>query len=183
MLETKKRKNNKNKRRAPTYLWTGKGWGKTTSAFGAALRALGHGYKVIIVQFMKGRKEKIGEYKVQKSLPGLTVKQFGREGWVNLKNPSEEDRKLALKGLKYAEKAAKKKPFLLVLDEINLAADIGLLKKKEVLDVLETIPSVTHVYLTGRYAPRYLLRRADYVNIVTMKKGPKKLVGEKGIDF
>ena len=49
----------------PIYLWTGDGWGKTTSAFGVALRALGHGFKVIVVQFMKGRKEEIGEYKIR----------------------------------------------------------------------------------------------------------------------
>lgn len=171
------------KNRAILYLWTGNGWGKTTSAFGAALRALGHGYKVIIVQFMKGRKEHIGEYKIQPQLKNLTVRQFGRTGWVDLKHPGDEDKRLAQEGLGYAKKAALKKPFLLVLDEINLAARIGLVKKKEVLELLNNVPVGVHVYLTGRYAPQWLLQRADYVNIVSMKKGPKKLIGERGIDY
>ncbi len=171
------------KKRGPLiFLWTGNGWGKTTSAFGAALRSLGHNKKVVVIQFMKGRKD-IGEYKIQKKLKNLTVKQFGRPQWVNLKNPSLQDKKSAQQGLLYAKKIAKTKPFLLVLDELNLAAKINLLGKKEVLELLEEIPSGVHVYLTGRYAPRWLINKADYVNEVVMKKGPKRLIGEKGIDY
>lgn len=169
-------------KRSQIFLWTGPGWGKTTSAFGAALRALGHHKKVIIIQFMKGRQD-IGEYKIRKKLKNLTVKQFGRPGWVNLKNPSQEDKKLAQQGLQYARKAAQTQPFLLVLDEINLAAKINLLGKKEVLTFLSAIPPGVHVYLTGRSAPAYLLKKADYVNEIVMKKGPKRLIGEKGIDY
>ncbi len=170
--------------RAKIYLWTGNGWGKTTSAFGAALRALGQGYKVTIIQFMKGRKNEIGEYKIQGKLKGLIVKQFGRKGWVNLKNPVAEDRKLALQGLNYGYSAIKTKPFLLVLDEINLACAIGLLRKKEVLDFLDAVAGKdTIIYLTGRNAPKYLLDKADYVNVISMRKGPKDLKGKKGIDY
>lgn len=169
-------------KKAPIYLWTGNGWGKTTSAFGVALRALGHNKKVVVVQFMKGRKD-IGEYKIQKKMKNLTVKQFGSPGWVNLKKPSFGDKLKAKEGLRFAHWAAQKKPFLLVLDELNLAAKIGLVKKEEVLSLLQRIPPSVHVYLTGRYAPPYLLKRADYVNIISMKKGPKRLAGEKGIDY
>ncbi|MFH1682556.1 MAG: cob(I)yrinic acid a,c-diamide adenosyltransferase [Candidatus Woesearchaeota archaeon] len=171
------------KKRAPVYLWTGDGWGKTTSAFGVALRALGHGFKVVVVQFMKGRTEDIGEYKIQEKLESLTVKQFGREGWVDLHHPSDEDKKLAQDGLEYAHQAALQKPFLLILDEINLAAQIGLFEEKEVIGLLEGIPPEVHLYLTGRNAPAYLIERADFVNEIVMKKGPKKLEGEKGIDY
>lgn len=171
------------KNKLSIFLWTGSGWGKTTSAFGAALRAFGHGYKVVIVQFMKGRRHQIGEYKVQKQLKNLTVKQFGRPGWVNLRKPSEKDKQLAQAGLAYAKKAAQTKPFLLVLDELNLAAKIQLLEKKELLAFLDSVPPQVHLYLTGRQAPQYLIKKADYVNIISMKKGPKKLIGEKGIDY
>ncbi len=172
------------KKRALVYLWTGKGWGKTTSALGAALRCIGHGYKAIIIQFMKGRKDLIGEYRIRKKLGNkYQIHQFGRPGWVNLKKPSEMDRKLAEKGLEFARKKAKEKPFLLVLDEINLAVAVGLLKEKEVLNFLDQIPPQVHVYMTGRYAPKSLIKRADYVNEIVMKKGPKKLSGEKGIDY
>lgn len=174
----------KSQQHPPIYLWTGQGWGKTTSAFGAALRALGHNKKVIIIQFMKGRREKIGEYHIRKKLgKNFQIYQFGRPAWVNLKNPSKEDWLLAQKGLQFAQKAAQTKPFLLILDELNLAAGINLLEKKEVLSLLENIPSQVHVYLTGRFAPQYLINKADYVNIISMKKGPKRLVGEKGIDY
>ncbi|MFC1769324.1 cob(I)yrinic acid a,c-diamide adenosyltransferase [Nanoarchaeota archaeon] len=169
--------------KAPVYLWTGNGWGKTTSAFGVALRSLGHGKKVVVVQFMKGRKNKIGEYKIQSKLKNLTVQQFGKESWVNLKHPSKKDINLAHKGLDFAKESLKKKPFLLILDEINLAAKIGLLEKKRILDLLDAAPANMHIYLTGRYAPKWLIKRANYVNVINTKKGPKKLMGEKGIDY
>ncbi|MBW2999366.1 cob(I)yrinic acid a,c-diamide adenosyltransferase [Candidatus Woesearchaeota archaeon] len=171
-------------KKAPVYLWTGPGWGKTTSALGVAMRCLGHGFKVIVIQFMKGRKDKIGEYRVKKLLgKKYEIHQFGRTGWVKLKKPSETDKKLAQKGLEFARKAAKKKPFLLILDEINLAVSAGLLNEKEVLDFLDEIPPKVHVYLTGRKATKKLISRANYVNVINMKKGPKRLTGEKGIDY
>lgn len=171
-------------KKATVYLWTGHGWGKSTSAFGVALRCVGHGLKVVIVQFMKGRKDKIGEYRARKKLgKKYEIKQFGREGWVDIKKPSEKDKELARKGLEYAEKAAKRKPFLLVLDEINLAVAIGLLEEKEILKFLNKINPKIHIYLTGRNATKGLRKRADFVNEIISKKGPKKLVGEKGIDY
>ncbi len=165
------------------YLWTGNGWGKTTSAIGCAVRALGHGKKVSIVQFMKGRKERIGEYRMRKKVKGLDICQFGRQGWVNLNKPSTQDKKLAEKALGFAKKEAEKKPFLLVLDEINLAVAIGLLREKDVIEFLNKINPKVHVYLTGRKATAGLKKRADYVNEIVMRKGPKKLKGEKGIDY
>ena len=171
-------------KRAPIYLWTGLGWGKTTSALGAALRCIGHGYKVSIIQFMKGRKEIIGEYSVRKRLgPLYDIQQFGKIGWVDLNKPSVADKRLAAKGLAAALVAARKKPYLLVLDEINLAVAIGLLDEKKVLSFLDKVPSSVHIYMTGRYATPKLMLRADYVNEVVMIKGPKKLVGEPGIDY
>lgn len=163
------------------YLWTGDGWGKTTSAIGAGIRCVGHGYKVVMIQFMKGRLT--GEIKTISRLRNLSVKQFGRKGWVNLKKPSSADKRLALEGFEYAKKVAREKPFLLILDEINLAVAIGLLDEKEVVKFLDNIPSNVHVYLTGRRAAKGLVKRADYVNKIMMLKGPKKLIGEKGIDY
>jgi len=165
------------------YLWTGNGWGKTTSALGAALRALGHGYRVVFIQFMKGRKD-IGEYKIKNKLgKKFELYQFGRKGWVDLKKPSKKDKQLAQKALGFAKKKAKEKPFLLVLDEINVAVKVKLLKEKEVIDFLNEIPAPVNVYLTGRWATDKLKRRANWVNIIVPTKGPKKMKGEKGIDY
>ena len=165
------------------YLWTGNGWGKTTSAIGAAVRAVGHGYKVVVIQFMKGWGDKVGEYKIRKQIKNYEIYQFGRKGWVNLKKPTKKDKELAEKGLLFAYKIAKKKPFMLVLDEINLAVRIGLLDEKDVITFLNKIPARTTVYLTGRGATAGLRKRADFVNEILMRKGPKKLTGEKGIDY
>lgn len=171
-------------KRAKVYLWTGNGWGKTTSALGAALRVLGHGYSVSVIQFMKGWGMRLGEYKIKRRLGSkFSIQQFGTKKWVKLKKPGSRDIELAKKGLRAAHIAAKKKPFLLVLDEINLAVRIGLLKEKEVFDLLDRIDSKTTVYLTGRKATKGLIKRADYVNEIIMRKGPKKIKGEKGVDY
>jgi cob(I)alamin adenosyltransferase len=170
--------------KAPVYLWTGQGWGKTTSALGVALRAMGHGYNAVIIQFMKGWGDAIGEYKIRKELaPLYEIYQFGTKDWINLKKPSAKDKQLAKKALEFAKKKAKQKPFLLILDEINMACAIGLLNSKDVIKFLDAVPKETHVYLTGRFATPELVQRADYVNEIVMLKGPKKLSGEKGIDY
>ncbi|MBD3361853.1 cob(I)yrinic acid a,c-diamide adenosyltransferase [Candidatus Woesearchaeota archaeon] len=170
--------------KAKIYLWTGNGWGKTTSALGATIRALGHGYKVSVIQFMKGWGSRVGEVKIAKKLgPKFQLKQFGSKKWIHLKKPSFKDKENAKKGLLAAYSEAKKKPFLLVLDEINLAVRIGLLKEKEVLAFLDNINPKTTVYLTGRKATPGLLKRADYVNEILCKKKPKPSIAKKGIDY
>jgi len=166
------------------YLWTGNGWGKTTSALGVVLRAVGHKKKVVMVQFMKGRKF-IGEFKARTRLkPYFEMRQFGKKDFVNLKKPSESDKKLARKGLEFAKKAIKKKPFLLILDEINIAAAVGLLEVNEIVSFLGSVPKSTTVYLTGRYAPKKLMKRADYVTEIRAVKQPKiSGKGKIGIDY
>jgi cob(I)alamin adenosyltransferase len=166
------------------YLWTGNGWGKTTSALGVALRAAGHRKKVVMAQFMKGRKN-IGEYKARGMLkPYFEMRQFGTPKFVNLKSPSGADRKRARKAMEYAKSSLEKKPFLIILDEINIAAAIGLVDVNEIIGLLDSAPRQTTVYLTGRYAPKRLMQRADYVTEVKAVKHPP--LGKKakiGIDF
>jgi len=166
------------------YLYTGIGAGKTTNALGLALRSIGHGHKVVIIQFMKWWK-KTGEYKVRKKLyPYYEIYQFGRKGWVGLKNLGKKDKELAQKGLRFAKKIVKqKKPHLLVLDEINLALHCKLLDINEVLEFLDNIPKRTDVVLTGRYAPKRLIKRADFVNTIGDIKHPKKIPSTKGIQY
>ncbi|MEM5778372.1 MAG: cob(I)yrinic acid a,c-diamide adenosyltransferase [Candidatus Aenigmatarchaeota archaeon] len=165
------------------YLYTGEGAGKTTNALGLALRCIGHKKKVVIIQFLKWWKS-IGEYKIRKRLyPYYEIYQFGRKGWVGLKNLNEKDKKLAKKGLKFAEKVLKKRPYLLVLDEINLALHCKLLEVNEVLNFLEKIPKETTVVLTGRHAPKELIKKADFVNEIIDKKHPKKIPTTKGIQY
>lgn len=165
-------------------LYTGTGAGKTTSALGLALRCIGHNFKVVVIQFMKGRKN-VGEYLVKDMLyPNYEIYQFGREEWINLSSPSDEDRELALRGLNFAEKIMlEKKPFLLILDEVNLAVAMNLIPLKRLLGLLSRVPRETHVVLTGRYAPPELINRADIVNFIVEVKYPKKFFAIKGISY
>jgi cob(I)alamin adenosyltransferase len=167
------------------HLYTGEGEGETLTAFGSALRAIGHGYKVIIIQFMKGRKN-IGEYKVRTRLsPEYEIHQFGRKEFLDLKNPEPIDIELAQKGLAFAREALKRKPKLLILDEINLAVAFGLLKLEDVLELLDDVPPSTVAILTGRRAPKELIERADLASEILEIKHPMKMgvPARRGIEY
>jgi len=166
------------------YLYTGTGGGKTANALGLALRTVGHRRNVVIIQFMKWWKD-TGEYKIRKTLgPNYEIYQFGRKGWHGLSKLGEEDRKLARKALKFTRQVMiGKKPHLLVLDEINLAVYCKLLSVSDVLALLDLVPRRTHVVLTGRFAPKELIERADFVNEVVAVKYPEKIPTTKGIQY
>lgn len=167
------------------HLYTGEGEGKTTNALGLALRAVGHGYKVIIVQFMKGRKN-VGEYKVREKLGSeYEIHQFGRRKFIDLYNPEAEDIERAQEALEFAKKQLSKKPKLLVLDEVNLAVAFKLIKVEDVLELLEKIPPETTVVLTGRRAPKELVDRADLVTEMMEVKHPmtEGVPARKGIEY
>lgn len=166
------------------YLYTGTGAGKTANALGLALRSVGHRHKVVIIQFLKWW-TKTGEYKIRRMLsPYYEIHQFGRKGWHGLGNLGQEDKRLAHEALEFAEKVVnEKKPHLLVLDEINLALHCKLLEAKEVLEFLDRIPRKTDVVLTGRFAPKEFIDRADFVNEIIDVKHPKETVSKKGVQF
>ena len=160
------------------YVKTGEGGGKTTSAMGLALRALGHGKKVIIIQFMKGRET--GEMIALKKFKNCIFKQFGREEFVNLTNPARVDKELARKALEYAFKSLDERPFMLILDEVNLAAATGLVKVKDVLRLIKK--ANCHIILTGRHSPKSFIRVADFVtNYEDVKR--KEVVAREGIEY
>lgn len=162
---------------------TGEHGGKTTAALGVALRAVGQGKKVIFIQFMKGRKD-IGEWKIRKKLGvNFEMHQFGTKGWIDLKNPSEKDIKIAKKGFEFAKKCLTKKPFLIILDEINLAVNIGLLNKFDVLDFMKSVDKKTNLIMTGRHADDDIMKRADYVKMIIDLKHPKEIETVKGLEY
>lgn len=178
------------------YLYYGTGGGKTTSALGLALRSVGHRRKVVVVQFMKWFAD-TGEVKVADLLrPYYEIHQFGKPGWLRIgaeagevhedlrtRETGKEDREAAVKAMGYARDALGKKPDLLILDEVCLAVHAELLKADDVLALLDRLPQNTDVVLTGRYAPRDLIDRADFVNEVMEVKAPKYLVNERGIQY
>lgn len=163
------------------FLYTGTGAGKTTNAIGLAIRAVGHGLKVVIIQFMKGWRN-TGEYLIARRLqPEYEIHLTGRDVWVDLSKPSEEDKEMARKGVRLAKEKLKEKPALLILDEVNLAVAVGLIPVEEVLELLDNLPEDTDVVLTGRYAPPELINKADFVNLVVEVKSPKELYTKVGI--
>ncbi len=180
------------------YLYTGTGGGKTANALGLALRSVGHGKKVVVIQFLKWR-EDIGEYLIKNRLaPYYEIYQFGREAWLGEKEKTEQfagekfeveciknvDRELAKKGLDFARKIMlEKKPHLLVLDEIGLAVHWKLVEVKDVLELLDNVPEETTVVLTGRLAPKELLDKADFVNVIQQIKMPKDFKLTEGIQY
>jgi len=137
---------------------------------------------VVIIQFLKWWKT-TGEYRFRKKMPSYEIYQFGRKGWIGLKNLSEKDKQLCRKALNFAKKKVKEKPRLLVLDEINLALDNKLLDVDEVIDFFKTVPKETNVVLTGRRAPKQLVEFADFVNEILDIKHPDKIPTVKGIQY
>lgn len=144
-------------------VYTGDGKGKTTCAFGLALRAVGQGFQVYFIQFLKG--QDTGEIRAAERLaPELTLKGFGRPVLVNLKNPAPEDLALAREGLDMARQViAAGDHDLVILDEINVAMAYGLIPVGEVLDMLRRRPAHVEVVLTGRAAPPEIIELADLV--------------------
>jgi len=166
------------------YLYTGTGAGKTTNILGLALRSVGHRQKVIIIQFLKWWRN-TGEYKIRNRLkPYYEIYLFGRKGWKGLKNLGEKDKRLAREGLEFAlEISRMRKPRLLALDELNLAVHCELVGVKEVIKLLDSLPKGTDVVITGRHAPKELIKRADYVNEIREIKAPRKLKARAGIQY
>lgn len=180
------------------YLYYGTGGGKTANALGLALRSVGHNKTVVIIQFLKWKKD-IGEMLVREKLaPYYEIYQFGREAWLGTKDKTAEfagtkfvvesakkqDKKLAKDALGFAAKAMlETKPHLLILDEVGLATHWKMLKIKDVLKLLDHVPKETTIVMTGRLAPKELADRADFVNEIREIKKPKKFDLTVGIQY
>jgi len=147
-------------------VYSGHGKGKTTAALGLALRAIGHGMKVLMIQFMKGDPE-YGEVRAARLLPGMEIVQKGLPSFVQPGNPRPDDLRLAKEGLQLAGRALADGNWdLVILDELNVAVDYGLLTLPEVLRALDGRTEQVNVVVTGRGAHPELVKRADMVSEV-----------------
>jgi cob(I)alamin adenosyltransferase len=145
-------------------LFTGDGKGKTTAALGMAMRAAGHGMKVLVIQFVKSD-PRTGEQAAASALAGIRIIQTGR-GFLPPKESPEfqEHREAALAGLAQAASALESGAWdMLVLDEVCFAAGKDLLTETEVLRVLDGARPGAIIVMTGRYAPPGLIEAADTV--------------------
>ncbi|MBI3325070.1 MAG: cob(I)yrinic acid a,c-diamide adenosyltransferase [Candidatus Omnitrophica bacterium] len=180
-------------RRGLLIIYTGNGKGKTSAALGAALRALGHGWRVLIIQFFKGDwPVTFGEVEMSKRLsPQFEVLQLGK-GFVKHmgdRKPFEEHVAAAREALETAKSRIVSGRYdLVVLDEIVYAIDyagVRLVSLEEVMALVEAKPPSLHLILTGRNAPQALIDRADLVTEMREVKHPwqQKIPAQVGIDY
>ena len=162
---------------------TGNGKGKSTAAFGLALRAMGQGLTVSVIQFIKG-KWKTGEAEAARRL-GLEFTPMGKGFTWESKN-IEEDKALMRDAWRVAsEKVLSGDYDLIILDEINYVLGYGYIPVKEVIGTLQSRPAHVHVALTGRNAPDEIISIADCVTEMRDVKHPYRsgIPAQKGIDF
>ena len=180
-------------RRGLTIVYTGNGKGKTTAALGAVLRALGHGWRVLVIQFFKGDWPVVfGEVEMGKRLaPQLEILQLGK-GFVNAmgdKKPFDEHLAAANDALRIAKERITSGAYdLILLDELIYAIDyagVQLVTLEEVLELLDAKPPSLHLILTGRNAPQAIIDRADLVTDMREIKHPwqRKIPAQQGIDY
>jgi len=166
-------------------VYTGDGKGKTTAALGQALRAAGHGQKVIVIQFMKGQIN-YGELRAVENVPGLEIEQYGLPTFVERGNPSQEDKELARKGVERArEILCDATHDMVVLDEINVAVDYGLVGLDELIGLIEARPPEMELVLTGRYVAEKIIELADLVTEMKEIKHhyQKGIQAREGIEY
>jgi cob(I)alamin adenosyltransferase len=153
-------------------VYTGDGKGKTTAALGLACRAVGHGLKVCMIQFLKGNME-YGEIETAKKLaPYLTIKQMGRGCLLEKSNnPEPEDIAAAQEGVALAHEVLRGGDYdIVILDEITVAVDLGLIDTEAVLRLMDERPPHVELILTGRYATSEIIERADLVTEMVERK-------------
>ena len=165
-------------------VYTGDGKGKTTASLGLALRAIGHGMKVCMIQFMKNS-DIYGEVRLAEKMPGLTIIPVGRHDFVNLKIPEASDIELAGAGWQKAKDIIGSQQYdIVILDEINVALSCGLLDQATVIPFLSSQKGTVEVVATGCWAPQALMDVADLVTEMKNIRHPysKGVDSREGID-
>ncbi|MAF14266.1 MAG: cob(I)yrinic acid a,c-diamide adenosyltransferase [Parcubacteria group bacterium] len=164
------------------HVYTGDGKGKTTSSFGLTMRAIGAGYKVYIIQFLKG--QDYSELKIIKKLPKVGFKRFGLKTFVYQKG-TRVDKSLAKQALDWSFKIVKSGKYdMVILDEIFPAVFFKLIKNSDIIKIIKAKPENVELVMTGRRAPEQVIKLADYVTDMKEVKHPyqKGLVARKGIE-
>ena len=163
---------------------TGNGKGKTTAALGTAFRALGHGQKVCVIQFLKGQ-GKYGERVMAGKMENLDWFICGK-GFVFNKENIEEDRQVAREGFALAQEKVESDLYdLIILDEITYLPHYDFLEVEKIVDLIRNKPKRLSLILTGRNADPKLIEIADTVSLIeSVKHGYEKgIKAQKGIEF
>ena len=171
-------------------VYTGDGKGKTTASLGLAMRALGRCWKVLIIMFMKGGDD-YGELNSFRNLSpeiarNLTIIQAGSDKIVYQNNKTENDENIVKEGWELAKKAIQNDEYnLIILDEANIAIDMGFIDLNEMIEVLKSKPEDMEIVLTGRNARPEII---DIAHLVSEIKPVKHywdtgIVARKGIEY
>ncbi len=175
----------KTQERGLVIVHTGKGKGKTTAAIGMALRCAGHGFKVGIVQFVKGAWN-TGERRALESFGDLVTFKAMGEGFTWETQDRARDIAAAEAAIKAAGQMIRDPSFrMVILDELNIVLRYDYLPVAAVLELLDEKPEQTHVVITGRNAPPEILERADLVTEMTLVKHPfaAGVKAQPGVEF
>lgn len=164
---------------------TGDGKGKTTAALGQVFRALGHGYKICVIQFIKGS-WKYGELEAAKKFADqLEIHVKGR-GFTWKSDNINEDIRIAREAWEFAKKMIQSNVYkMIVLDELTYLMSYGMVDEKDVVSSLKLRPKDLHVVVTGRGAPQLLIEAADLVTEMKEIKHPYNtgVKAQAGIEF
>lgn len=164
---------------------TGKGKGKSTAAFGMVFRAIGHGMKVGVIQFIKGAWD-TGERSVLEKFPDLVTIKAAGEGFTWETQDRERDVAHARAGWEDAKKLIADPSYrMILLDELNIVLRYDYLPLQEVLEVLRNRPPEKHIIITGRNAKEELIEIADLVTEMELVKHPFRsgVKAQAGIEF
>ena len=172
-------------RKGLLIIHTGNGKGKTTAALGMALRAAGHGMRILILQFIKGTWH-YGELDAWKRFPHVSIEPLG-SGFTWKKENLDEDREKAQAGWERAVKEIREGNYdMIILDELNYVLSYGLLPLEKVTEAIRNRPENLHIVITGRNAPEELIAMADLVTEMRLIKHPyhdQGIKAQKGIEF
>ena len=174
--------------RGLVIVYTGKGKGKTTAALGIVLRSVGHGYKVGMIQFIKGEwfSGELGSSKRLEPEFEMIAAGKGFVGIIDDDHPIEIHQKAAQEAVALVRERLSSGMYdIMILDEINYAMKLNLITVQDVLDVIKKKPNKTSLVLTGNHAPEEVIAIADIVTEMREVKHPYKLgfKAKKGIDY
>lgn len=164
---------------------TGNGKGKTTAALGMAFRALGHGIRVCVIQFIKGT-WKYGELESAKRFSDLLEFHVRGKGFTWKSENLEEDKAVAREAWDLAKNKISSNKFgLVILDELTYLVKFGMVSEDEIVETLCNRPEGLHIVVTGRYASDKLLANADMITQMLEEKHPLKsgIKAQKGVEF
>jgi cob(I)alamin adenosyltransferase len=157
--------------RGQVQVYTGNGKGKTTASLGLALRGVGRGLKVCMIQFIKGGGQYGEHLAAEKLAPLLTIHQTGRDGWIFRDRLDPEDIRIARDTLQLARRALTGGDYdMVILDEINGAAWFGLITVDDILELVAQRPEQVELVLTGRSADARVIEAADLVTEMVERK-------------